>query len=68
MKRMNLKLARIKAGFSISDFSKAVNLTNSMICNIENGKKDGSYKTWLKIQEVLGLENSEMWDLYQKQE
>ncbi len=66
--RRNLKGERIKAGYSLEDFCETTGLSRSLVSDIEAGRKDGSYKTWLKIQEALKVDNSQMWDLYLKQE
>lgn len=68
MQRRNLKGERVKAGFSSAEeFSKALGVSKNSVNMIENGRRNGTYETWIKIQEVLQLDNSQMWDLYLKQ-
>ena len=65
--RRNLKAERVKAGISLKDFCKTTGLSISLVSDIEAGRKDGTYKTWTKIQKALQVENTQMWDLYLKQ-
>ena len=69
MERRHLKGERIKAGYkSAEEFAEALGVSRLLVSNLENGRRNGSYETWLKIQEVLKLDNSKMWELYLKQE
>ena len=59
----NLKKERIKQGMSRTNLAFYAKTTESMICNIENGKKSGiSVYTLIKISESLDIN---IWKLFE---
>lgn len=54
---INIKNERIKHNMSRTELAYCAKTTESMICNIENGKKTGiSIYTLVKISEALEIE------------
>ena len=63
----NLRDARYHAGdLSQKEVAMMVGVTPSLYSQIERGEVGGSIATWRRIQEVLSLNDSEVWQ-FQKQ-
>jgi transcriptional regulator with XRE-family HTH domain len=59
----NLKKERIKQNMSRVELAFYADITESVICNIENGKKEGiSVYTLVKISEALDIN---IWNLFE---
>lgn len=63
--RENLKRKIISCYGTIGEFCTAANLSKCMVSYIINGHRDGSVKTWHKIQETLEIKDDDMW-IYQR--
>lgn len=51
--RNNLKLCRVKKGYTQKQFAGLLKITETQYQRIELGKSDGSIKLWLKIKSLL---------------
>ena len=51
--RYNLKLCRVKKGYTQIQFAGLLKITETQYQRIELGKSDGSIKLWLKIKSLL---------------
>lgn len=61
--RTELKVLRIKKGWSQEEAAKKIGISTGSYSLIESGKRFGSPKTWEKIKEIYGLSDQEMWKL-----
>ena len=61
--RMKLKIRRIQAGMSGKELAAAVEMDKNNYSRLERGEMLGTLDRWLKIQKVLGIPSSEMWDI-----
>lgn len=61
--RTDLKVLRIKNGWSQREIAEKLGISTGSYSLIENGKRFGSPKTWEKIKEIYNLENREMWEI-----
>lgn len=60
----NLRDVRYKNGdLTQQEMSEKIGISLGAYCLIENGKRTGSTKTWLKIQELFKLTDEEVWRL-----
>lgn len=50
----------MELGFTQEDVAKKLGCCKDAYSKIEAGKRDGTIKTWLKIQEILCLSNDEL--------
>lgn len=51
--RNNLKLCRVKQGYTQKQFAELLEITETQYQRIELGKSDGSIKLWKKIKSLL---------------
>lgn len=58
--RTNLQELRKARGYSQETFSKAVGISRSHLSQIESGEKDPSLKVSLRIKDVLGYTNDDI--------
>ena len=56
-----LKKLRILGGMTQSQMAEKSGLSKSMYASIEKGVRCGTFKTWEKIQEALGIPDDKMW-------
>lgn len=63
-RQTELRILRAKKHMTQADLAKKVGISLPAYALIEQGKRDGSRKTWLKIQEALKLEDGKVWKLY----
>ena len=61
--RKELKLLRIKNDLTQEQLSQKIGISKGAYSLIEQGKKGGSDKTWLKIQEIFNLSGDQVWKL-----
>lgn len=64
--REKLRRRIISCYGTIGEFCTAVNLSRGMVSYIINGHRNGSVKTWRKIQHTLEIDDDDMWK-YQKE-
>lgn len=63
MERLGLKLLRVKNKLTQQGVAEKVGISKANYCLIEQGKSNGSDRTWLAIQKLFNLTNEEMWSL-----
>lgn len=51
--RNNLKLCRVKQGYTQKQFAELLGITETQYQRIEKGISDGSIKLWKKIKSLL---------------
>lgn len=62
--RILLKKAREKKGLNYSTMAKALNLSShAPYLNIEKGTREASIAMWKRIQKVLDIKDSKMWEV-----
>ena len=61
--RMKLKIKRIQAGMSGRELAEAIGLDKNNYSRLERGEMLGTLDRWLKIQKVLGIPSSDMWEI-----
>lgn len=58
----DLRDLRYKNGdLSQAEMAEKIGIAASNYSLIESGKRNGARRTWLKIQEVFGLSDGEVW-------
>ena len=61
---VDLKDVRFKNGrLSQADTAKKIGISTCAYTLIESKKRNGSVKTWKKIQEIFGLSDGDVWRL-----
>lgn len=55
-KTVEMKIARIKKGYSLRDLAEKINLSNGYLCQIENNQRHPSPKTAKLIHNALGVD------------
>lgn len=65
VKFIRTKLAeyRVQLGFTQEMLAEKVGCTKQLLNNIENGRRLGTIKFWLKLQKSLCLSNDELVEL-----
>lgn len=63
MKRIKLKVLRAAHDFSQVEIAKVLGVPRETYACIERGERNGSIKFWHNVQSILGVPNSEMWEL-----
>ena len=60
----NLKEVRVLNGdLSQQEVAEKLGISTGAYSFIENGKRTGSTKTWMKIQELFNLTDEDVWNL-----
>lgn len=65
IKRHNLKVLRIKHNLTQQQLADQLGVSVSTYNLIENGQRRGSQEFWLKLQNLLQLEDGEVWQAQQ---
>ncbi len=60
MVRERLKTKRMSLNLTQSHVAEAAGIDRTYYVNIENGKRDGSVKVWLKILSVLNIPETQL--------
>ena len=63
MVRKELKMLRIQHDLTQEQLSEKIGISKGAYSLIEQGKRVGSDKTWLKIQEIFNLTGEQVWAL-----
>jgi len=58
----NLKVERMKRGWTQAQFAEMLNVHEKHVCKIETGKQNITLKTLAKISNVLGATESSLLD------
>ena len=61
--KSKLKNIREEKGLSQEKTAENCGISTIMYQSMEQGRRKGSFRTWKKIQEVLGIPDEEMWDV-----
>lgn len=61
--RTDLKVLRVKSNLTQKELSEKIGISVGAYSLIEKGKRVGSNKTWIKIQEIFNLTGEEVWNL-----
>lgn len=59
--RLDLKVKRISKNLTQEQMASLINLSTSSYSFLEQGRSDGTYKVWCKIQQTLNIPDEEMW-------
>ena len=62
-KNLILKSKRVAVGLSQQDVSERLGITLTAYSLIETGKRMGKLETWIKIQNLFQIPDSEMWNI-----
>lgn len=65
MTRHNLKLLRVKHNLTQQQLADQLGVSVSTYNLVENGQRRGSQDFWLKLQNLLHLEDGEVWQVQQ---
>lgn len=65
MTRHNLKLLRVKHNLTQQQLADQLGVSVSTYNLVENGQRRGSQEFWLKLQNLLHLEDGEVWQVQQ---
>ena len=63
--RHNLKLLRVKHNLTQQQLADQLGVSVSTYNLVENGQRRGSQEFWLKLQNLLHLEDGEVWQVQQ---
>lgn len=63
MQRHELKVLRVKNRLTQNEMAAKLGVAVSTYNLIENGKRRGSQKFWLKLQKLFNLDGGEVWKL-----
>ncbi|MGA4517380.1 helix-turn-helix transcriptional regulator [Solibacillus silvestris] len=61
--RTNLKIQRIKNGYSQEECAEKLGCCRSTYADIENGKRSGNKGFWQNVQKLFDVPDEEMWAL-----
>lgn len=61
--KKHLKDLREKLGFTQEDFASFIGCKRQTYSNIENGNRQGTIPFFKKVQEKVGLNDSDVWKL-----
>ena len=61
--RTELKVLRVKHGFTQKQVADLLGISLVSYCNLERGKTFGSYRTWEKIKTFYKLSDKDMWKI-----
>lgn len=67
MARLKLQEERKKRGLTKREVAEKLGVSQQFVYLLETAKKDGTLKTWKKIQDIYNLSDEEMWDIMQGQ-
>lgn len=65
MGRTLLKEERLKRGLTKQQVADSLGVSMQFVYLLETKKKDGTLKTWKKIQDLYNLSDEEMWAIMQ---
>lgn len=66
--RYKLMAWRKLLGYNQIDIASKLGITVSTYSNIENNKRNCGIDTWLKIQNIFGFDDAEMWSIVANKE
>lgn len=61
--RTELKILRIKHNLTQTDIAQKLGISRSTYNLVEQGKRNGSKKFWLAVQNLFELGDAEVWKL-----
>lgn len=61
--RTDLKILRIKHNLTQTDIAQKLGVSKSTYNLVEQGKRNGSKKFWLAVQNLFELGDAEVWKL-----
>ena len=61
--RTELKVLRVKHGFTQKQVADLLGISLVSYCNLERGKTFGSNRTWEKIKNLYKLSDKDMWKI-----
>lgn len=61
--RTDLKILRIKHNLTQTDIAQKLGISRSTYNLVEQGKRNGSKKFWLAVQNLFELGDAEVWKL-----
>lgn len=64
-KRQNLKVLRVKHNLTQQELADKLGVSVSTYNLVENGTRRGSQEFWLKLQQLLKLEDGDVWKAQQ---
>ena len=67
MARIKLKNERLQRGLTTKQVAEQLGVSMQFVYLLETEKKDGTLKTWKKIQDIYNIPDNEMWSLMQGQ-
>ncbi|MBR2909298.1 MAG: helix-turn-helix transcriptional regulator [Clostridia bacterium] len=67
MARVKLKNERLQRGLTTKQVAEQLGVSMQFVYLLETEKKDGTLKTWKKIQDIYNIPDNEMWSLMQGQ-
>ena len=67
MARVKLKNDRLQRGLTTKQVAEQLGVSMQFVYLLETEKKDGTLKTWKKIQDIYNIPDNEMWSLMQGQ-
>ena len=65
MGRTLLKEERLKRGLTKQQVADSLGVSMQFVYLLETKKKDGTLKTWKKIQDLYNLSDEKMWTIMQ---
>lgn len=65
MAREKLQNERIKRGLTKREVAEQLGVSQQFVYLLETEKKDGTLKTWKKIQDIYNIPDNEMWSVMQ---
>lgn len=57
---MEIKIYRLRAGISQSDLARLIGISQSHLCNVENGRLSPSLRLLLSLRKILGCSIDEL--------
>lgn len=62
MARKKLRNKRLEKGLTQEQVANMVNISRPFYCELESGRKNGKFETWLKIASVLEIGEPDLVD------
>lgn len=59
--RTKLQNERLKRGMTKQALADALGVSMQFVYLLETNRKDGTLKTWRKIQEIFNISDSDLW-------